>query len=153
MSVLSINHVLYDFASKYCTKSPIALLAWPGIRLTGRTFHPILNADLVLSKTISGGEFVPQLNRLVVLEYVGHVTVTGRSAEDVAVDSNAANDNVHVVRRLESRDENGGKKYEFVLYVFDENYNIKNVSALHFLTTTHWLPYVKIVLIKIKTFT
>ena len=64
-SVLSINHVLYDFASKYCTKSPIALLAWPGIELTGRTFHPILNADDVLSKTDSGGEFVPQLNRVV----------------------------------------------------------------------------------------
>ena len=65
MSVLSINHVLYDFASKYCTKSPIPLLAWPGIELTGRTFHPILNADDVLSKTSSGREFVPQLNRVV----------------------------------------------------------------------------------------
>ena len=65
MSVLSINHVLYGFASKYCTKSPIALLAWSGIELTGRTFHPILNADHVLWRTTSGGEFVPQLNRVV----------------------------------------------------------------------------------------
>ena len=58
----------------------------------------------------------------------------------VAVESN---DNAYVVRRLESRDEHG-EKYEFVLCVFDENYNIKNVSALHFLTTTDWPADVKI---------
>ena len=61
-------------------------------------------------------------------------------AEDVAVDSS---DNAYVVRQFKTRDENGRKKYEFVLYVFDENYNIKNVSVLHFLTTTNGLPYVK----------
>ena len=177
MSVLSINHVLYDFASKYCIKSPIALLAWPGIELTGRTFHPILNADDVLSKTSSGGEFVPQLNRVVdsrirgshfavssrgdiILLTTDKITiiystgeskdvmlpeptesnVTGRRAMAVAVDSN---DNAYAVRRLESR----GKYrelYESELYVFDENYNIKNVSALHFLTTIGWFPDVKI---------
>ena len=167
MSVLSINHVLYDFASKYCIKSPIALLAWPGIELTGRTFHPILNADDVLSKTTSGGEFVPQLNRVVdsrirctgfavnsrgdiILLTTDKITIIYRTGEskdvmlpeptesnvvsrwamDVAVDGN---DNAYVVRRLISRDENG-EKNQFVLYVFDENYNIKNVSALHFLT-------------------
>ena len=58
----------------------------------------------------------------------------------VAVESN---DNAYVVRRLELRDEHG-RKYEFVLYVFDENYNIKNVSVLHFLTTTDWPADVKI---------
>ena len=42
-SVLSINHALYDFASKYCSESPIPL-AWPGIELTDRTFHPILTS-------------------------------------------------------------------------------------------------------------
>ena len=65
-SVLSINHVLYNFASKYCAKYPIPLLlAWPGIELTSRTFHPIINADEVLSRTTSGGEFVLQLNQVV----------------------------------------------------------------------------------------
>ena len=172
MSVLSINHVLYDFASKYCTKSPIALLAWPGIELTGRTFHPILNANDVLSKTTSGGEFVPQLNRVVdsrilytnfavnsrgdiILLSTYKITIIYRAGEtedamlpeptesnvaersemDVAVDSS---DSTYVVRRLESRDEIIKKK-EFELYVFDENYNIKNVSVLHFLTTIDWL--------------
>ena len=176
MSVLSVNHVLYDFASKYCTKSPIALLAWPGIELTGRTFHPILNADDVLSRTTSGGEFVPQLNRVVdsrirgpcfavnsrgdiILLTKDKITIIYRTGEskdvmfpeptessvadrrvmDVAVDSS---DSAYVVRRLESRDEI--IKKEFVLYVFDENYNIKNVSALHFLTRTDWSPSVKI---------
>ena len=178
MSVLSINHVLYDFASKYCTKSPIALLAWPGIELTGRTFHPILNAGDVLSRTTSGGEFVPQLNRVVdsrirgpcfavnsrgeiILLPLDNITIIYRTGEskdvmlseptesdvvyrgamDVAVESN---DNAYVVRRLESRDEHGKEKYEFVLYVFDENYNIKNVSVLHFFTTTDWPADVKI---------
>ena len=178
MSVLSINHVLYDFASKYCTKSPIALLAWPGIELTGRTFHPILNADDVLSRTTSGGKFVPQLNRVVdpriqwgdfavnsrgdiILLTTYKITIiysTGeskdvmlpeptesnvvyRNAMEVAVD---ISDSAYAVRLLRTSDENSGKKYEFVLYVFDENYNIKNVSALHFLTTTHRLPYVNI---------
>ena len=174
-SVLSINHVLYDFASKYCTKSPIALLAWPGIELTGRTFHPILNADDVLSKTNSGGEFVPQLNRVVdsrilwtdfavnsrgdiilLTTSTDKITIIYRAGEskdvmfpeptesnvvygmakDVAVDRN---DNAYAVRQLVTREET----YEFVLYVFDENYNIKNVSALHFLTMYAYL-YVKI---------
>ena len=178
MSVLSINHVLYDFASKYCahTKCPIALLAWPGIALTGRTFHPILSADDVLSRTTSGGEFVPQLNRVVdsrmlyknfavnsrgdiILLTTYKITIIYRTGEskdvmlpeptessvaerngcvmDVAVDSS---DNTYVVRRLESCDE---IMQEFLLYVFDENYNIKNVSVLHFLTTTDLL-HVKI---------
>ena len=178
MSVLSINHVVYDFASKYCTKSPIVLLAWPGIELTGRTFHPILNADDVLSKTSSGGEFVPQLNRVVdprirgscfavssrgdiilltwdnimiiyrtgeskdvILPKPTESNVAYRGAMDVAVDSN---DNAYVVTRLESRDERGEEKSVFELYVFDENYNIKNVSALRFLTTTDRFPTVKI---------
>ena len=67
MSVLFINHALYDFASKYCSELPIPL-AWPVIELTGRTLHPILNVDevLQLTKTSSREEFVPQLNRVVV---------------------------------------------------------------------------------------
>ena len=172
MSVLSINHVLYDFASKYCTKSPIPLLAWPGIELTERTFHPLLNADDVLSKTSSGGEFVPQLNqvvdsRIVCIHYAVNsrgdiillttdkITIINRTGEskdvtlpepteraiDVAVDSN---DNTYAVTQLATLDENGKKKYELVVYVFDENYNIKNVSVLHFLTRTDWFSNVKI---------
>ena len=176
MSVLSISHVLYDFASRYCSKAQY-LLTWPGIELTERTFHPILNADDVLSKTTSGGEFVPQLNRVVdtrmrgscfavnsrgdiILLTTDKITiiystgeskdvmfpeptksnVTGRWATDVAVDSN---DSAYVVRRLETRDQNG-RKYEFELYVFDENYTIKNVSVLHFLTATRRSPNVNI---------
>ena len=179
MSVLSINHVLYDFASKYCTKSPFPLLAWPGIELTGRTFHPILNADDVLSRTTSGGEFVPQLNRVVdsrilyIWEYFavnsrGYIillplekitiiyrtgeskdvmlrgltesNVAKRSEMDVAVDSN---DNAYVVTKLKSGNEHG-QKSEFELYVFDVNYNIENVSVLHFLTRTDWFSNMNI---------
>jgi hypothetical protein len=58
MSVLFINHALYDFASKYSSKSHY-LFIWPGIELTDRTFHPILNAhDAIVAKTSSSDEFV-----------------------------------------------------------------------------------------------
>ena len=178
ISVLSINHALYDFASKYCSESQNPF-TWPVIELRGRTFHPILNTHEVLLKTYRRKEFAPQLNRVLVDNRVpvkdfavnsqgdiiiidgDEITIiysTGeskdvmfpeptesnvvhRSAMDVAVDSS---DNVYAVRRLETRDEHGDEKYEFVLYVFDENYNIKNVSVLHFLTTTDRLPYVKV---------
>ena len=169
MSVLSINHALYDFASKYCSESQNPF-TWPVIELTGHTFHPILNAHEVLLKTSRSEEFAPQLNRVLIDSRISRsnfvvnsqgdiiivdddkITIiysTGESkdvmfseptesnvfyrwAMDVAVDSN---DNVHVVSK---------KKSKFVLYVFDESYNIKNVSVLHFLTTTHWPAHVKI---------
>jgi hypothetical protein len=65
MSVLFINHALYDFASKY-SKSPNPF-SWPGIKLKDRTFHPILNAHEIVRKTSSSEEsVVQQLNRVVV---------------------------------------------------------------------------------------
>ena len=178
MPVLSINHALYDFASKYCSESQNPF-TWPVIELTGRSFHPILSAHEVLLKTSRSEEFAPQLNRVlvdyricltnfavnsqgdIIIVYGDKITIiysTGKSkdvmfpeptesnvvhrrAMDVAVDSS---DNAYAVRRLETRDENGKEKYEFVLYVFDENYNIKNVSVLHFLTATDRYPCVKI---------
>jgi hypothetical protein len=65
MSVLFINHALYDFASKYSCKSPNPF-TWPGIELKDRTFHPILNAHEIVTKTSSTEEFVQQLDRVVV---------------------------------------------------------------------------------------
>ena len=166
MSVLSINHALYDFALKYCSEFH-DLFTWPIIEFKYSIFHPILHAHEVLTKTSSSGEFVPQLNRVVVdprisrrdfavnsrgdiILFYDKITViynTGESKDvmfpkptetnvvdrwlsDYAVDSN---DNVYAVRSLERRDENGGRKYVFALYVFDENYNIKHVSVLDFL--------------------
>ena len=170
MSVLSINHALYDFASKYCSEFHY-LFTWPVIELTGRTFHPILNAREVFTKTSSSEEFVPQLNRVVVdsriygsdiavnsrgdmiLLFDDKITIiysTGESKDvmlpqptetvavnqwemDVAVDSN---DNVYAVGRFDRRDENGEEYYDRLLYVFDENYNIKHVSVLDVLNST-----------------
>ena len=65
MSVLSINHALYDFASKYRSESQNPF-TWPVIELTGRTFHPILNAHEVLSKTSRSKELAQQLNRVLI---------------------------------------------------------------------------------------
>ena len=61
--------------------------------------------------------------------------VLRRIGLSVAVDSD---DNVYAVRLREVRDENGDTKYDFVLYAFDENYNIKNVCVLNFLHKESW---------------
>jgi hypothetical protein len=170
MSVLFINHALYDFASKYSSK-PHYLFTWPGIELNDRTFHPILHAREIVTKAFSSEEFVQQLNRVVVDSRIlwtefavnsrgeiilleeDKITViysTGKSKDvmfpvrtesnvvaqrgmDVAVDSN---DNVYAVTRLTTRDNNGSDRKDFVLYAFDENYNIKHVSVLDFLNAT-----------------
>ncbi|CAB4004706.1 Hypothetical predicted protein [Paramuricea clavata] len=167
MSVLFINHALYDFASKYTSKSHY-LFTWPGIELKDRTFHPILHAREIVTKTFSSEEFVQQLNRVVVdsrikwatfavnsrgeiiIQDDDKITViysTGESKDfmlpdpldcsnvveqsrmHVAVDSN---DNVYAVRQLTACDKNGSDKKDFVLYAFDDNYNIKHVSVLDF---------------------
>jgi hypothetical protein len=56
--------------------------------------------------------------------------VVDQRSMDVAVDSN---DNVYAVQRLTTLNKNGSYKTDFVLYAFDENYNIKHVSVLDFL--------------------
>ena len=177
MSVLSTNLALYNFAFKYCSESQNPF-TWPVIELTGRTFHPILNAQEVLLKTSRSKEFAPQLNRVfidsriylenfavnsqgdIIIVYDDKIriiystgfrkdftfpeptetnVVYGR-ALDVAVD---ISDNAYAVSLLQTRDENGEGKCEFVLYVFDENYETI-VSALHFLTATDMMSRVKI---------
>ena len=176
-SVLFINHALYDFASKYSSKS-LNPFTWPGIELKDHTFHPILNTHEILTKTSSSKEFVQQLRRVVIdwryyinfavnsrgeiillrsLEKITVIYSTGERKDfmlpvptesnvvgnymDVAVDSN---DNVYVVRRLTTREKNGSRKQDFVLYTFDENYNIKHVSVLDFLDAAGAFPEVNI---------
>ena len=167
MSVLFINHALYDFATKYSSESR-NLLTFPGIKLKARLFHPILNADEVMRNTSTGGESLQQLKQMdigprvgsfpvnsrgdIILLYHHKITVIYSSGENrdvmfpdtteenvlrhegssVTVDSD---DNVYAIRRRVVRDENGGTKDDFVLYTFDENYNIKNVCVLDFLHT------------------
>ena len=168
MSVLFINHALYDFTTKYSSKSRY-IYAWPGIEVRDRTFYPILHAQEVLSKTSTGGELFQQLKKVDIDASVGYakffavnsrgdtiflhddkITVIYTVGENkdvmfpdtteknvlehrglsVAVDSD---DNVYAVRKRKVLDENGDNKYDFVLYAFDEIYNIKTVSVLDFL--------------------
>ena len=168
MSVLFINLALYDFDTKYCSKSRMRnLLAWPGIELKAHPFHPILNAQEVMTKTSTIGESFQQLkavdiasnenlrsfavNSDIILLYDDKITVIYSTGENkdvmfpntteqkvfqhggssVAVDSD---NNVYALRRRKVRDENGDK-YHFVLYAFDENYNIKNICVLDFVRT------------------
>ena len=56
--------------------------------------------------------------------------VVGARRNSIAVDGN---DNVYAIRRLETRNGNDSVKEDFVLYIYDENYNIKHVSVLDFL--------------------
>ncbi len=190
-SVLFINHALCDFAFKYSSKS-LYLFTWPAMELKDRTFHPILHALDILTKTSTGEEFVQQLNWVVIDSRIDgaefavnsrgeiilltddKITViysTGESKDvmfpnptetnsklrkviwiqgfnvvdarrkSIAVDSN---DNVYAIRRLETRDESGNVKYDFVLYIFDGNYNIKHVSFLDFLHSGKAFSFVNI---------
>ena len=173
MSVLFINHALYDFATKYSSESR-NLLAWPGIELKARPYHPILNAHEVMRKKSTGGESFQQLKKIdirssgryvysfavnsrgdIILLHYNKITVIYSSGENkgvmfpdtteknvrgrlglsVAIDSD---DHVYAVRQRQVRDENGDTKYDFVLYAFDENYNIKNVCVLDFLHKEEW---------------
>ncbi len=65
----------------------------------------------------------------------------GAWRRSIAVDSN---DNVYAIRWLKIRDDNGSVKEDLVLYIFDENYNIKYVSVLDFLEVGEDAPYVNI---------
>ena len=53
----------------------------------------------------------------------------------LAVDGN---DNVYVVRWRKARDENGNDREDFVLYIFDGNYNIKQTSILDFINASEY---------------
>ena len=167
MSVLFINNALYDFASKYNSKST-NIFTWPGIQLKHRTFHPILNAHEILMSTSNGVKLVQQLSRVIIDSRVlwedfavnscgdivlltnDKITVicsTGESKDvmfpdttesnevqlyikSIAVDSN---DNAYAVMWRKTRDKDDNVKSDHVLYVFDENHNIKLVSVLGFL--------------------
>ena len=72
MSVLFINHALYDFATKYSSESR-NLLAWPGIELKARSYHPILNAHEVLRKTSTGGDSFQQVKQVDICSSAGYV--------------------------------------------------------------------------------
>ena len=184
MSVLFINHALYDFATKYSSESR-NVLTWPGIELKARTFHPILNAHEVSMLTSTCVESFQQLKQVdigrsrvvsfavnsrgdIILLHHDKITVIYSTGENkdvlfpdtteknvlelkgssVAVDSD---DNVYAIRRREVLDENGDTKYDFVLYAFDENYNIKTVCVLDFLHTERW-SYVNSVVDKNQNF-
>ena len=165
MSVLFISRALYDFATKYsCSKSCFPSLAFPGIKLKARLFHPILNADEVMKKTSIGGESFQKLKQVhtgsskssfavnsrgdIILQHDDKITVIYSSGENkdvmfpdtteknvlgiglsVAVDSN---DSVYAIRLRKVRYENGGTKYDFMMYIFDENFNIKTVGVCVF---------------------
>ena len=167
MSVLLINHALYDFAAKYSSKS-CNPFTWPEIQLKDRTFHPVVNAHEILMNISSSEDLVQQLSRVIIDSRVlwedfavnscgdivrltnDKITVIYRTGESkdvmfsdkpesnvvklysmsIAVDSS---DNVYAVRWRGTRDKGGNVKSDHVLYVFDENYNIKLVSVLNFL--------------------
>jgi hypothetical protein len=178
MSVLFINHTLFNFASKDSSNYP-SLITWPGIQLrNNRTFYPILNAHDILAKISRVYELVKQLNQTglvwriftseqyyavnkrgeIILLKKDRITVIYGKAEgeskyfifddptessrlteskrnSLAVDSNG---NVYALKWLKTSDENGNVKGDFVLYVFDEHYNMKHVSVLDFLDTREY---------------
>ena len=127
---------------------------------TGEEFAQQLNRVVVDSR-IDGAEFAVNSRGEIILLTDDKITViysTGESKDvmfpdptetnvvdarrmSIAVDSN---DNVYAIRRLKTRDENGSVKNDFVLYIFDENYNIKHESVLDFLEAAENYPNVNI---------
>ena len=159
-SVLFINHALCDFAFKYSSES-CYLFTWPGIDLKDRKFHPILTKTstseefvqqlnrVVVDWRIRGAKFAVNSRGEIILLTNDKITVinsTGESKDVMFPDPTEtnvvravrrsivdSNDNIYAIRQLDTRDENGSVKEDFVLYIFDENYNIKHVSVLDFL--------------------
>ena len=163
MSVLLINHALYDFASKYSSTSA-NIFSWPEIQLKDRTFHSLLDAHEIVRSIPSG-----EVNRVIVhwillpwedfaVKSCGDIVIltddkitviysTGESKDVMFPDTTKSNvvqlynksiavdssDNAYAVMWRKTRDEDGNVKSDYVLYVFDENYNIKLVSGLDFL--------------------
>ena len=127
---------------------------------TGEEFAQQLNRVVVDSR-IDGAEFAVNSRGEIILLTNDKITViysTGESKDVMFPDSTEtnvvdayqrsipvdSNDNVYAIRRLKTRDENDSVKYDFVLYIFDENYNIKHVSVLDFLEAAGSYPYVNI---------
>ena len=166
MSVLLINHALYDFASKYSSKSA-NIFTWPGIQLKDRTFHPVLNAHDILMNIPSGHDSLLQLNRVIIDSRVMWVDFAVNSCGDIVIltddeitviyskgeskdvmfrdttESNVietyrksiavdSSNNVYAVMWRKTQDKDGNVKTDHVLYIFNENYNIKLVSILDF---------------------
>ncbi len=159
-SVLFINHALCDFAFKYSSES-CYLFTWPGIDLKDRKFHPILTKTstseefvqqlnrVVVDWRVRGAKFAVNSRGEIILLTNDKITVinsTGESKDVMFPDPTEtnvvravrrsivdSNDNIYAIRQLDTRDENGSVKEDFVLYIFDENYNIKHVSVLDFL--------------------
>ncbi len=161
-SVLFINHALYDFASKYSSKS-LNPFTWPAIELKDRTFHPILHALEILMKTSTDEEFAQQLNRVIIDSRIryAHFAVNSRGeiillthdeitviystgeSKDVMLPNPTETNVVDAERMSIAVDSNNNvyvirwlktrvKEYR-LLYIFDENYNIQHVSVLDFL--------------------
>ena len=139
-SVMMINYVLYKFVSKFSSKHLLAL-AWPTIELADRSFHPILHwcevstrkswgdelshSDDVIKVISSTGE-----SKSVNLPYPKEGEVIQECTLGVACDSN---NNVYVVKGFRIRTKTEDDVYRFVLFVLDENYNVKHDCILHFI--------------------
>ena len=171
MSVSFINHALYDFASKYRSKST-NIFTWPQIELKYRVFHPIINAHQIFMKKSSDEDLVQQVNQVFVNSRIAFYDFAVNSRGDIIVVADTEiniiyrtgetkdvkflettgrnvitdvffqeeksftvdiNDNLYVVKSHKTRDGKGVVNFDLLLYVFDENYDVKLVSVLEFL--------------------
>ena len=188
-SVMLINYVLFEYASKFGSSYPF-VLAWPSIDIADRSFNPILHWQELSARKFLGDELthhssglkLPEATRsfdcvaitcrreIVVGGYdnSGSVTVISKASEkefklptrheeceivsqhigEVAVDKN---NNIYVVRWLEIiRVVNSSpyvlsiRDYFYVLYILNDNYNVKQECKLDFLKAISSFDNVKI---------
>ncbi len=85
----------------------------------------ILNSDKIIVTNYRKGE-----RKYVMLPNPQETNAIGGWGISIAVDNN---DNIYSIKWLRTRDENDSVKGGCVLYIFDENYNMKHVSVLDFL--------------------
>ena len=165
MSVLSINHALFDFAAKYSSKYP-NVFTWPVIELPFQQFNPIINAPEIL---IGHGDSLQQLNQM----FIGTIkvnwpysAVSSRNeiiilhdkkftvinpdkdikGKDVALTDKKgitlrkaitvdSDDNVYIIVLTFEPKSNSTRNllFNFLLYVFDSDHQMKHKCKLDFL--------------------
>ena len=178
-SVMLINYVVFQYASKFGSKYTF-VLAWPTIDLADRSFNPILHWHELSTRKSMGSELTEHPSRLkltteiycldlavngygdVVFENGLSVTVISKTGErkevklppayreceivetgigGVAVDRN---NNIYLVRWLETYPVNGGTEPSYVLYILDKNCDVKQEYKLDFLDAISRFDFVRI---------
>ena len=94
-SVMMINYILYQFVSRYSSKSCSAL-AWPSIQLSDRSFNPIWNWREVSERRSWGEDLVQPPNEMTLDELISPDSLAINSRCEILV---ASDDGIRIISR------------------------------------------------------